>query len=285
MNKTSETSKQKKQYFTFKDILLGLRQEYLRIENEFQALKECCSCEDNQINDCFYFRFGINRQGETDLIICYLDKEYTVFNNDNPQLNLLKMWNRYVWNFNNSNIINDNGNYKFEDINCPITINEANQQKFNLLIEKLLNDPFCRLVTQYISALDVNFDFDRGGDIEIDRLCMAVRGRYGKTSDIKITYIPYDGAMREQILIYREYSNITSEYIERIMNLVFGRADFNEYLQGLIDKAEPYDKQIIFDDDNIFQKSGQYEVREDGKKLVLTRWEPDNKYLAKYKKL
>ena len=64
----------KKDYYSFEEVFLGLREEYLRNRTELEKLKNYIICEDKRVEDYYLWLYGSDVKNNPDLWISSKEK-------------------------------------------------------------------------------------------------------------------------------------------------------------------------------------------------------------------
>lgn len=156
----------------------------------------------------------------------------------------------------------NNGNYYPKSKKFNIVIN--NEQKFKEEVEKLLSSDFAKYMTlnNYITAINRE---------SLPRI-MPRSFRYDLLTEKSTA--SYHG--RDDILEFascgkKYFEPLTQEYLDYMLEIEFFKKDFSEYHQKIIEQNIDNDKKIILYDEYTPEMHSKFKIKEDGKKLILTK--------------
>ena len=210
-----------KDYYTLKEVILGLRKEQLKIANKLSELKKYINVCEKKYDNAHLELNGIFR-----LEYCYL-KKISYFQ---KILNLL-LWNsesKYRdHNISNSLKFNDEKIY-FTD---SIFVNIKDKEIFMKEFDSILNDEFIQIIMSndrknHISFEDQFLSFSHDS-VYFYRNYNSLRNTKSNILD----YNSYNDII--SITLYYRYKSIR-EHINELLNLKFPKRFFSDYIQNII---------------------------------------------------
>lgn len=232
--------------YTAKQILFGLRKEYIEVEKHLTELKKYVNVSKKVEN--FYFQIA----GNPSELFLNLRKKKNL-------LEKLKMFlGLYIYgttNYNVTNGINNSYYYKKKEI-CNI----SNQEELNKKIEQIVQTDFFKniLANNHIS-IPCN-------ENEINTILITA-GYIGFLNGINEIYPHLDYYPNSDELIMKNVEKIiTPDDIFKLLNLTFDRSYLNEYHHNILDN---YKEKEIDIDDCFISNEAKLEIIEEPKKLIL----------------
>jgi len=239
--------------YSFKDILFGLMNEYLLVQQQLDDLNKFINLEENNLEKvCFY------------LSDSYLDKIkircilYDRKNKLEKVLEKIRMQLGIFPNYKTSDIFKINGLYSMEkyfDI-----IDKTKKEEFNQSINHILNTDFVknlRFIHYGVGYDDIPFL-----SLNTTYICWILNGY------ASLNFNPYKD---NYINIHSFKGILTRDKIEGIFNSRFSKNRLPIYYQNIIDNSSCFDKPLDIVGDLGYSKTCDFEFMEESKRLVLRK--------------
>lgn len=254
-----------KDYYTYKEILFGLRHEYLKVQQELAQLKPYTQMDDyleKKILD-FYFELSQCSFEKNPEIYCHFIPKQSCLNKKMNKFRAFLTGDFPRW---NSKVLSDNnGRYYMANQSFPISIcNDEHGEEFDEMLQKILNSDFansiyCKCDTEFLGKsynLEIKpSNINLFGTISVmDLVCNC---RY---------ILCYDA-----IDIMRHSKNLSIDFINETLNVQFPKEMFSNYHQNIIDNHNVSDKKIRIVDDISNLTMVDFSIEEDEKEIVLTK--------------
>ena len=252
--------------YTYKQILIGLRDECLEAKAKLDKLKEHVFIFDKNQED-YYFNL-YNSPYDKHLPELTLDR-------DIPQTKLRYIINGLTCNRKPTRVFmaqDNNGRYhairphyyKKGDFN--VIVKPLSENEFKELVEELLNSDYAQFMTlpkqiksvdetPYPRIVNKSFSFD----------LVAEKGQleYEGRKDL----ITFSSIRQPQ----RKWEPLTQDYLNYLSQIEFPKELFPEYHQSLIDKKVDDDRPLILFDEYQPSLHTDFKIMEEEKKLVLVK--------------
>lgn len=248
-----------KDYYTLKEILLGLRGEQLRIAQQLKSLEEKLSIYGDVRHEGSYF--SINPLGDVCELIHQLRENYchSVKTEDAILGRLEKIWQGPCYTCKVEK--ESDGNYHVGGVN----IDPKEQTSFNNLADCILSDNFVHQISTNLNDLD-SHNLRENLKVFPDWLnCFYI------DQDNKYNCLRYK-ALTDSIFIRNDYHK--GEYrkvIEELLSLKFSRKLFSEYLQSVIDQNDDVKRDIIVPKNEILSSKAEFYLRDDNDAYILIK--------------
>lgn len=269
-----------KDEYTFKEIFLALRKEYLNTQERLKALKEFSSYSDKDVFDYYFFVEKLDKNPRLELIIeakrpkkVLLREKFEKTFLPDFALNLRLLRKSYLSSYKlkkdeNGNYVLDNkvvnGNYVLN--NKVIDIDLSNEN-FKVIADEILSSDFSKNL--YSDALDY----------EVNRQEMNLLPDFmiviNTIENITIYYYPKSD--RIKILWYKIHPKNTKKLLDYVFNFTFSKELFSEYLKDVIED-DVINKDILYEDSNKIRNFSRGEL------FDITEENKDNVVLKKHKK-
>lgn len=220
-------------YYYLKEVLLGLREEYLKNEEKLRKLKSYVICEDDRVEDFYFWLFK-----NLDKIEFWIDYE--------PQKNrldavkkILDMDNRDDFGL----LFRDKTTHEIQ-----IKHNKYHTELNPIFIEQLDQDMDKILET----------DFVKEGQSGSDKICCALSCMEINKPNFNFSYY---AQMNEHIYLSANHF-ITKNFVQDVLATQIPRNYFPEYHQYLIERQEVADKEIEITDKFLGFKTANLEIQE-----------------------
>lgn len=271
-------SKEQTQYYTYKQILIGLRNEFLIFQKKLDQLSEyIITIEDLQNTfsqkkerDNYYFNLYQNPfNGELPELV--LDRlpikkrllEYLGLLHSPTRVFMVKSNNGMYYPLKNNNI----GSKLFN-----IIIKPGYEKKFCECVDEILNSSFAKYI-QLINPLNSTINDSLGNTIF--SLLSPKLSSYGlelRTTNAHLTYIGRNNMLKFCSVKKpkEKYTPLTQELLNDITNIKFSRDDFSEYHQSIIDKTIADERPILLGKEYQPQTFANFDIESTEKELILS---------------
>jgi len=226
-----------KDNYTLKEILLGLREEQMKIVNNLENLKSCL-WEFYEEKNSF---FSVNPEDNT-IIYFYKCKDKSLKRNVIIPFEFKK-------------------NFDGDFTNFYFLVKLMDQERFNLMCENILanefvnNSSFCiktnhgtlHIKPTYIHYLNNNLKL-----LKIDHF----------------TYLANYDLIESKVTTLKRNKK---EIFENLFNLEFSKEYFSEYLQSIIDSSLETKKEIIIPSENSLEKNMSFYLNQERENYVLVK--------------
>lgn len=236
---------QKKDYYTLKEIILGLHDKYLNHQQKLQELKQFCEMDKKRAVD-FYFRI-FQPDGKSPALLCeYVPKQNNIqkFITD-----FSKKTGHYIYGRQTAHLVTDNNQYYFlcGRTKYPIHVkyDYGMDTRFTNYANSILKSEFSNnMRSQYIE--DNRSDINAALTINSTLVELYVRDKCGK---IPASVILYDS--REDVLEFKSFEEqFNKQNMETALDIEFPSEKLNEYhIQTIVDSEES-EKSLILEDFN-----------------------------------
>ena len=239
-----------KDSYTLKDILFGLRCEYLRLWEQLNELNKYILMDENNIDDVYFH-----------LIHSYSDDKVRMLCNIYDRKNKIEEVLEKIgmcFDCKVSYVDNIDGNYSIVDY--PFIVDKSRINDFSSDVDSIFYSEFGR-----------NIKFIHSG-IGYDNLpFLSVHPSYISfylNGYVNLEFNPHKG---DFIHLYGYKDGITSDKIDAVLNMSFPKVRFSEYYQDLIENYScmNIDYDIILD--RRHYKKVDLEIVDESKKLVLRK--------------
>ncbi len=231
----------KKDYYTLKEIILGLHNEYLIHQQKLQELKQFCEIDKKKAVD-FEFRI-FQPEGKNPILLCeYIPKQNKVqkFITD-----FSKKKGYYIYGRNTAHLVTDNNQYYFlcgrTEYPIHVKYNYGMDTEFSNYANSILESEFSNNIrSQYIedNCLGINAALT----INSTLIELYIRDKYDK---IPASIILYDS--REDVLEFKSFEEqVNKQCMETALDIAFPSEKLNEYHIKTILDSEESKKTMIF---------------------------------------
>jgi len=248
-----------KDYYTLKEILLGLRNEQLKLATKLQKLEKYLNISDTKK----YQNVEFHINGIKNLSYSYLYKT-------NPST---KLFDLLTGNFQEAlkgyftigNVfLNENNDYYIN--HDAININKIYQEKFTKNVNEILNSEFVKNIIKDIFIKENQY---------IPRLSIGNNTKYyNENKNYRKTiyeYIAYI-AKNNLIQVYNGYSNKNyKEFLNEMFNTRIPRNLISEYFQSIIDNNIDTKKDIIISNEKNYTKKCDFYLNDEREAFVLVK--------------
>lgn len=240
----------KKNNYTLKEILFGLRTEYLKLTEQLNTLKQYISKDENNIENIDIFLTKPN-EIENIAIMCILQTRKNSVEKIIIELES-SLHNK------KTSIKKIEGIHTFKEY--PQLITASKRQEFNECIYNICNEDFVKNSEDIYSGIEYN-----------SKLFLSINTNHIYASEnpkISIDYTPHIG---DFIHAYGFKKVITKEDIERSFNMIYPKDRFSEYYQNLIENSTSSSKTLDIIGNFSNSQSADLEIIEESKKLILRK--------------
>ena len=232
--------------YTFKQIIFGLRKEYIEVERQLSELNKYVNVS-NKVDD-FHFHIA----GDPCKMFLYLHKKKNLLEK------LEVLLGTYIYgttNYDVTNGIKDSYYYRKKEI-CSI----ISQEELNKKIEQIVQtDFFKNIVANNYTSIPCN-------ENKINSLQIA-SGHIGLINGFNGDYPHLDYYPRsDELVMKNEEKIITPDDIFKLLNLSLDGNYLNNYHHRVLDN---YEEKEIDIEDNFNSNTAKLEIIEEPKKLIL----------------
>lgn len=250
-----------KDYYTLKEVLLGLRKEQLRLAGILNELDKKMNTYGNGRYKDSGFTFSDNGN-----LLYFLREKNTILKNILHALT-----------FRFKDIIDGqcflesirtlrDGNYKIGGIGgIKSNVKENEQESFNKLINLILEDDFRK-------ESIINITDGKGINYNNSLAISPGNTKYTNSTFKRVETISYH-AKKDYLRINNVYGSLRNyrDTITELLEMKFPRKDFPEYLQNVIDNNELVKKDILIPNFNINSRSCEFYLEEFDNSFVLSK--------------
>lgn len=234
--------------YSFKDILFGLYNEYILLQEQLNSLNKYILLEENNLSEVkFYLTNQLPENRVRMLCTLYDRKKYLEKILEKIKINL-GIYPDYRVSYINRN----NGKYVIEKY--PEIVDELKKQEFSQSVFYILN-----------TEIGKNIRLIHSGTGYDDKPFLSVgsHGIYMCLNDMG--NLSFNPSKDLNIHAYSSKGMLTKEKMECMFNMEFSRSRFPEYYQNLIDNSSSLDKTIDIVGDFGYSKNGDFEIIEESK--------------------
>ena len=252
-----------KDYYTLKEIILGLRGEQLKIAEKLNELENKLSiCDNDKYKNS---EFGFNLVNNNAYLVHHLYKKYSVLENI---LNCFSFKFKEIMNgdkYTDSIRKLGNGDYVISGVSgLACHINEEDQQSFNNLVDDILNDEF---INNCIIEI-VKYDKWRYINNILTGPIVTTYSGFNNKNHNTLSYL----ARNDSIDIVKKIDNKSyKDTLNELLSLRYERKYFSEYIQNIIDSNDDIKKDIIISDDNLRGKHINFYLNDEREAFVLVK--------------
>lgn len=241
--------------YTFKQILFGLKEEYLLCQERLNLLKSYINLEERKLRDVkFHLSYEYNNDDDVK-ILCTLYEDKGKIKN---KIEELKLRLGIIPNNKVSYVDKVDGIYTIKEY--PEIIDKDRIQDFDERVFWILNTNFAK-----------NASFIHIGNGYPGIPFLSVHPSNIDISESGFASAFFSPSKGNYINIYSYNGLLTEEKIKDVFNIEFSRGRFPEYYQDLIENSNCFDKPLEIIGNLGYSKKGNFELIEDSKKLVLRK--------------
>lgn len=232
--------------YTYKQIIFGLREQYIEIEKQLAELKKYVTVS-SKVED-FYFHIA----GNPSKLLLYLHKKKTLL----EKIEILL--NQYIYGTTNYNVTEgakDSYYYRQHKI-CSITSQDELNKKIDEIVQ---SDFFKNIIANNHVSIPSN-------ENKTDVLLITQSGIdiFTETTE-SYPHLSYSSDFDELVMTNRE-KNIIPDDIFKLLNLSINGSYLNDYHHRVLDD---YEEKEIDIDDSFISTRARIEIIEEPKKLIL----------------
>lgn len=247
-----------KNYYELREVIMGLRDEYLKARRQLDELKQYVNVFSIYVNG-IHFELFKDENKKAELVACYEQKN-----------KLLNFWFNHKYKGYDAVFLkrDESDNYYIPAFYTALI---TNQEKFKEIKEQIRNSDFVdNLWPTYYDCLTT----------EDKRIIKNENAMFYGVMDsgVKLSYcdttLKYDSLNDKFILeMYSKNKNKTSdaEFIKKLLGIKIPNDLLSQYHKDTIDNNPSRKKLITFSEEHPIKKKAQYSIEDDGQKLVLTR--------------
>lgn len=241
--------------YTFKQILFGLKDEYLLCQERLNSLKRYINLEDNKLRDVkFHLSYEYN-DVDSIKILCSLYEEKSKLES---KIEGLKYKLGIVPDHKLSYINDIDGIYTIEQYSE--IIDEDKIKDFDERVFWILNTDFSK---------NASFIHVGNGYPECPFLSISPSNIY--MSECGFASVDFNSIKGNYVNLCSYNGILTEDKIRCIFDTRFTKKRFTQYYQDLIDNSSCLDKSLEIIGNLGYSKKGNFELIEDSKKLVLRK--------------
>lgn len=240
--------------YSFKDILFGLRDEYLLLQQQLDTLKKYINLEENNLEDISFYLSHQYSEDEVKMLCTLYDKKSKI----EKKLEWIKIQLGIYPKYRSSYINENNGEYVIEKY--PEIIDKDKKQEFNQSVFYIFNTEFVKNVRYINSGTGYN-------DIPF----LSLHPSYIYLSQNKYASLEFNPCKGDYISLYSFRGLLSKDKMENMFNMEFSKERFPEYYQNLIENSSYIDKPVDIVGDFGYSKRGFFEIIDESKRLVLRK--------------
>lgn len=254
-----------KDYYTFKEILFGLRHEYLKVQQELEKLKPYAHVNESlekKILD-FYFELSQCRFEKKPEVYCHFVPKQSYLKKKINRIKAFLTGDMPIW---YSQVLCDNNNrYYMKQQPFPIHVCDYEYcEEFDEMLQKILNSDFAHSI---YSKCDTKF-LGKSYHLEIQPSNINLFGTINVMNmDSSCDYI----LCYDNINISHHSKNLSQDFINEIFNVQFSKEMIPSYHQNIIDNSNVSDKKVRIVDDISDLTMVDFSIEEDEKEIVLRK--------------
>lgn len=255
---------EKKDYYTLKEIILGLNHEYQQHEKELEKLKEFCGMDERKTTD-FNFRL-FQATDKNPVLLCDYEPKYNTFQklimSDKKRADI-RMSGYYT-----ATLATDGNRYHFLYPEYPIHIkyDYGMDEKFFNQANAILNSEFAKNIWAWTECDEINCsDIRKSLTIEPDRLSSYIKNDDDSLQSY-VAYNPFDNTMIFQMF----EGNLSNKFVEDTLNLEFSSSELNPYHITSIHASKMAEKPIVLGYISPVDRV-EFAIMEEEKQVVLSK--------------
>lgn len=249
-----------KDYYTLKEIILGLRKEQLKIRKELLFLESKLN-----IDDKLYYESYLTIQRKTSLkkdvqLTLVLTKKNKMIEDILYAITFHYQHLKGRLNYNFNDLVKDNnGNYSLYDGK----ILKEDQTIFNETANKILNNKFVNeVINTYRFSGDSNYQ-------NALNTTPTKTKYYGSRKD-RINNLTYD-ARTDSLWVTNLYFDSYQEIIDDLLNIKVPKNIFSEYIQSIIEENSDVKKEIIIPKERNIKRISEFYLNEEKNEFILVK--------------
>lgn len=239
-------------YYLFRDIILGLRKEFLENQQKIKALKEYINYDLNKI-DSFDIRVFVGSKNVVELLINIEKRQRRIIKLIND---LRKRLGIYIWTAYDTKIVSEDGKYDIKDKDLGLEVDLEKREEFKAKVLELENSEFVKntgivycnnVVDSLNSALNITPGFTY---------------LYMQEGDLNGVSCDYDAKNDEIILMGTKNRPLRENDLEDMLNMQCKKDKLSLYHQTIIDNSSVFDKDIEIIGNPANMKTARFAVYE-----------------------
>lgn len=214
----------KKEFFSLKQIILGLHDECQIHQQELQKLKEFCTMDEKKVKD-FWFRV-YQPENKRPTLLCEYDPNQNQFQRFITYLSEKSGY--YIYGRHTAHLVTDNNTYYFLSGNSeyPVHIkyHYGMEEQFYQQASLILGSEFANnMRSGYIEKNTLNMD--AALSIDSEGITLYIRKGDNQYSSSLVWY----NSSKETILFKSYEENLDAQYMEDILAMGFPASELNSY--------------------------------------------------------
>lgn len=255
---------EKKDYYELREIIFGLRSEYLKNKEKLRILRTLCTSHDKRVKD---FLFSVWQEtGMNPELICEF------IQNENKLCSKLKELMRLQVIGKTSTICtkDNNDRYYIMNPNYNASIIAGLEKEFNLLVKEILNSDFIKNIKINELSSGISFN-DSKVHASLRTTQELIDFSIYKESSFFDTFSSFYISNSDIISILSQRGRISPSQLENIFSIKFSKANFSKYHQEVIESNKSSQKNIVFEDSDINRIRTDFSIEEYEKEFVLKK--------------
>lgn len=256
---------EKKDYYTLKEIILGLRGEYLNHQQKLYNLKQFCDIDKGKAVD-FNFRIHQSEQKNPTLLCEYIPKQNKI---EKLITNFSKKSGFYIYGQHTAHLVTDNNQYYFlcgyTKYPVHVKYNYGMEEKFSSSVNSILKDEFSNSMrSQYIE--DNCSDINAALTIDSTLINLYVRDTCSK---VPYSFVLYDSS--KDILEFKSFDEqFDKQSMETALDIMFPSEKLNKYHVRTIINSNESEKPMVLENFSPCDMA-KFDIQDEGKQYVLRR--------------
>lgn len=249
------------EYYTVKEILLGLREKQIKIENELRILEEMLITHKNEKYDGSHFTNVVI--GKYKSLFYQLYCNYTFI----EKLCHLKQFNESLFRDNYVLVVSDKdekGNHILYHNNQNL-VKDGMQESFNEKVESILNDKFVNEI--YLSHCSYRSKL-------LDIKCVGLNYLDNDNSFINnmidLKYQSRNDEISLEVSGRNRYRTLSS-ILDEVLNVKIPKKYLREYIQEIIETNSETKKEIYIPNERLVQDKNSYYLNQEKENYVLVK--------------
>lgn len=241
-----------KESYLYKDILFGLYNEYVMLQEQLNYLSKYVLLKENNLDEV---KFCITDQMSSDKVrmLCYLYNKKTKIERLLEKLKLVGFGN-----FKASYVDEKDGLY--EILQYPEVIDKNKQQEFSQSVWYILNTDFGK---------NIKLIYNGTGYDGKPFLSVSSHGIFSCLYDVG--HLDFNSGKDNYLHAYSSNGRLGKDKMEFMLNMEFSKKRFPEYYQNLIEGTDTFGKDVEIYGDFRYSKNGKFEIVPESKRLVLVK--------------
>jgi len=255
-----------KEFYTAKEIIMGTRSEYQKIQRYVRMLEKMVYSDDKQVKNFFFNIFKFAGYGNPEIVCYFIQNEKTL---RGYIWKLKSKLGTYVYGVNHNEIKKDsNGKYVIGNAFYDAYIKDGMEENFDLLAQKIFNSDFVtKMNFSGVSKMGIPEDIYML--LELHRISVHLCSNFDKS---KLTWLDYI-ASSDFLYATRRDKDFDDETIYRMLNFLVPSDSLSDYHRQLIDNNPSAYKpiEICTLDEDIDRRNFNLLIDETEEKIILTK--------------